>query len=501
MKERNNERRIILFSGTTEGRLLSEHLAEKRIAHLLSVATEYGEEVMHENALVQVRCGRLAAPEIRALIQEEALLVVDATHPYATEISRSLQEAARQTGVPYLRVLRKEKADAVHVQSPVASSKEDACIVPQDSWESFDSAAACADALVDTEGKILLTTGVKELLVFARRSQVRERLIVRVLPTEESIRLCREAGLFGNQILAMQGPFSTNLNRTVIRDKNIRILVTKESGATGGFPEKVEAAKEEGIRLMVIQRPEESGCTVDEALQRILAMQEETHAPSKKIRIDLVGTGPGSRNLLTGQALESIRKAELLFGAKRMVEVWPEKESYPCYRAEDILPVLQERRPGRVAILFSGDTGLFSGAKKTRSELAAFAEQRKLPIELHTCPGISSVSYLASKTGVPYAPTTVISLHGVAEEDPAWEKVGEELAGHKDVFVLLSGAKDIRRLGEKLIAKGLDCADITLGYQLSYPEESVTTIRPRECTGERPEGLYVALLQNREKNT
>ena len=82
--------------------------------------------------------------------------------------------------------------------------------------------------------------------------------MARVLPGLESVQLCYDAGLTGKQIIAMQGPFSEQMNRTIIGEYGISALVMKESGKTGGADEKLRAAKAAGISCYVIRRPVEN---------------------------------------------------------------------------------------------------------------------------------------------------------------------------------------------------------------------------------------------------
>lgn len=72
---------------------------------------------------------------------------------------------------------------------------------------------------------------------------MRERLFVRVLPGTESIEICHKNGILGRQIIAMQGPFSEEMNLALLHQYQIRYMVTKESGASGGFSEKISAAE------------------------------------------------------------------------------------------------------------------------------------------------------------------------------------------------------------------------------------------------------------------
>lgn len=109
----------------------------------------------------------------------------------------------------------------------------------------FADYESCVQALTDTSGNILLTTGSKELAVFA---PLKERLFVRVLPGLESIGLCEKAGIRGKQILAMQGPFSEEMNLAMIHQFSIRYLVTKASGAHSGFQENLRQRRKQGLR-------------------------------------------------------------------------------------------------------------------------------------------------------------------------------------------------------------------------------------------------------------
>ena len=87
--------------------------------------------------------------------------------------------------------------------------------------------------------------------MYCKTSDVRERLYVRVLPGLESISLCMHNDITGKHILALQGPFSTQLNEALIDQYDIRCLVTKKSGAAGGFIEKIAAAKNKIFRSIL----------------------------------------------------------------------------------------------------------------------------------------------------------------------------------------------------------------------------------------------------------
>lgn len=222
--------RIVIFSGTTEGRMLAQTLSENEIHCIVSVATEYGESVMPEMDGVTVHKGRMDLEEMQKFIaQSEVAAVVDATHPFATAVSENIRESLKNTEIPYIR-LQRETSDIALNKDTIQENRSDVILC--------SDATECADFLSFTDGNILLTTGSKDLATYSRKEALKDRLFVRVLPGLESISLCEQNGICGKQIIAMQGPFSLEMNRALIRQFDIKYLVTKESGRTGGFLEK-----------------------------------------------------------------------------------------------------------------------------------------------------------------------------------------------------------------------------------------------------------------------
>ena len=151
----------LIFSGTTEGRTLSEKLTASGIAHIVCVATGYGELVMEPSELADIRTGRMTALEMYDLMKSEANKVFDATHPYAADVSHNIHTACLAADKEYVRIVR----------------DTDSGLFPKDAViRDFESAASCARALAATEGNILLTTGSKELSLYAADADVRSRL-------------------------------------------------------------------------------------------------------------------------------------------------------------------------------------------------------------------------------------------------------------------------------------------------------------------------------------
>ncbi|NCB64044.1 MAG: precorrin-6A reductase [Clostridia bacterium] len=241
---------ILIFGGTIEGRLLAEWCAGEHIPATLSVATEYGAALAPEGEGLCVLTGRMDKGEMEVLMASGRFdRVVDATHPYAAEVTKNLRAAAERTGTPYQRLVRDG--------------------APDGGWLTAEDTRGAAELLKGIPGNILLTTGSKELDVFAGAG-LAERCYPRVLPSADSLNRCLELGFPQPHILCMQGPFSQALNEAMLRQYEVKVLVTKATGRAGGFWEKAAAAQNTGCALLVIDRPtKESGLTLEEVQQSL----------------------------------------------------------------------------------------------------------------------------------------------------------------------------------------------------------------------------------------
>lgn len=245
---RNNG--VLLFAGTSEGRDLALALEKRGIPVTVSVATEYGRDLLPKEGM-EILTGRMDFQQIAALLREgEFSWVVDATHPYAALVTENISAACKAVGAPYLRLLREnlEESGCVSVNSP-------------------EEAAAF---LAKAQGNILLTTGSKELEAFTKALPA-QRLYVRVLPVAEVVEKCRALGLEGSHLCCMQGPFSEAFNRAMLEQWDIAWLVTKETGRAGGFEEKLNAASALGVGTLVIGRPDQlDGLSYGQVLDRLV---------------------------------------------------------------------------------------------------------------------------------------------------------------------------------------------------------------------------------------
>lgn len=508
-------KRILIYAGTTEGRELAQELAREGISCDVSVATEYGRQIMDEedSPYIRIMQGRMTAEQMHQKCEnEQYLAVVDATHPFATEVSVNILESLKGLDIPYFRLGREkipeeegerqaEERQARERQAEERQVRERQAEERQTEEQNhmarkyFQNTAACVEALKKTEGTIFLTTGSKELSVFCQEAAVRKRLIVRVLPGMESLQECIRNGLEGRQIIAMQGPFSKEMNLAMIRQYQATVLVTKESGKTGGEDTKLAAAGEAQISSYIILRPNEktSVMDMDEVLEQIRRLESVTDPSRQKtqegqkqqrnLQITLAGIGMGAEALLTEEVRNRIAEADYVFGAKRMIDSIKKlckqnTKTYNCYLSKDIIPVIEniQENSAKIVILFSGDTGFYSGCEKLYNELC---KQEKVEV----LPGISSLSMLSARTGISWQDAKILSTHGV--EPALWKSRLLDAAKHeKKTFFLTSGAEDIKKIGNLLInqfaKEEWKNLKIYLGYQLSYPQEWVRCLTIEE---------------------
>ncbi len=233
---------ILLLGGTSETAPLAKALVEQGFSVLVSTATDIPLDIGNHPA-IRRRTGLLDEPQLaRLLLDEKIRGVVDATHPYAEAIGPLARKVAGQLHLPYFRWLR-----------PAALSGSSEILTAADHTE----AAVLAFSF---GAPALLTIGSKNLEPYIRESRrTGLPVIARVLDHPDSRTACQRLGLPPELVITGKGPFSVDENRSTIRDYQIGVLVTKDSGKAGGVPEKLEAARLEGCRVVVVRRPEPLG--------------------------------------------------------------------------------------------------------------------------------------------------------------------------------------------------------------------------------------------------
>ena len=285
--------------------------------------------------------------------------------------------------------------------------------------------------------------------------------------------------------------------------------MTKDSGRAGGFQEKMEAARENGTRVVVIRRPEEDGISLEEAMEvlkkadegnvgeregrggedieREIASakrkkniegvdgenQRKSNAAELKTHLILAGIGMGQPSQMTGEVLRAIRESDALIGAGRMLEsaeralqndlliskegkaenrqesaaaVEKETKCYKAYLPDDVIQIVSKHPEWKQAvILYSGDTGFFSGA----SRMAERLREAGYPFTVY--PGTSCVSYLAARLGTHWEDAAIYSAHGrELSVDRVMKRLCDPEEPAKRAFILMGGKNGAGQFCERL---------------------------------------------------
>lgn len=483
---------------------MAEFCQEQKIPAAVSVATSYGSVLLPEGGFLSVHEGRMEWEEMCRWIKKEGIVkVADATHPFAREASEQIKKACEKTDTPYIRLVR----DAGPAGAP---EKEEGKIKWVRSAE--EAAGYLKEELSAFPGrKVLLTTGSKELSFFSSLPDPGNTLYARVLPTLEGIRACLEAGIKENHIIAMQGPFSYEFNTALFREIQPDYLVTKESGKAGGFREKIEAASFCGCQAVVIKRPcqQEEGKSLEEVFAWLKEGQISClECGNQKRSLVLLGGGMGSLGQMTVEGVEALVNCDGILGASRMLDSGKavleqikslpigksirEKVFFCSYRPEEMLSWLNSHPEiTRPVILYSGDTGFYSGAKQLANLLTGQEDGKDFSCRL--IPGISSLSYLAAKLGKSWEEAEVVSIHG-REETSGWD-----MEDGRERFLLLDGSEKFHALCRKLIGQGQENARIWVGERLSYEDERIFSGTPRTMLEEEFGSLAAAWIIPQKK--
>ncbi|MEH7013219.1 precorrin-6A reductase [Neobacillus niacini] len=247
---------ILFLAGTSDARALAIQLQNQGYPLLATVVTESAAESLNVHN-IPYHVGRLLVEDMMTLIQQQKMTcVIDASHPYAEEASKTAMAAAQACDIPYIRYERPEE----QFISPLITEVE-----------SYEEAANLAQS---HNGTIMLTTGSKTLEIFSKylmRDEI--RLICRMLPNIGNMEKCTSLGIKQKDIIAIQGPFSESLNKALLEQYNVTLMITKESGKVGSVDEKMTAALQLGIPVILIKRPAleyENFCSSFEEVTQLL---------------------------------------------------------------------------------------------------------------------------------------------------------------------------------------------------------------------------------------
>ncbi len=229
---------ILVLAGTSEGRQTAVALEREGHRVMAATATDYGRQLLREEFKGEISSRALDGEELMQLIAARQIRrIVDATHPFAEKISVYARSACCRAGIVYERLERQS--------SDIESSG--GVLAADDVEEAVQLASG-------TAGNIFLTVGSSKLEHYTRVLDPK-KLIVRILPVLTSLEKCLSLGIPPKNIIAMQGPFAEDINRLLLLRYSAALVITKDSGPSGGTPEKINASRALGIPVIIITRP------------------------------------------------------------------------------------------------------------------------------------------------------------------------------------------------------------------------------------------------------
>ena len=246
---------IWVIGGTKDSRDFLEKIVKSTTDIIVTTATEYGGKLL-ENLPVKTLCKKLTYSMMIDFVKENSIdKIVDLSHPYAMEVSQNAIDISKELQIEYFRFEREEIS-----------------FLPQKYIE-FDNIESLVEYLEGVEGNILVTLGSNNIPHFSELKNLKN-VYFRISPKRDMAKKCEHVRVLPKNIIAMQGPFSKNMNKAMIEQYDIKYLVTKQAGDTGGEREKIEAADEMNIEVVFLTRPkvEYPSCysDIDKLFKRVI---------------------------------------------------------------------------------------------------------------------------------------------------------------------------------------------------------------------------------------
>lgn len=245
---------ILVLAGTQDGRELTDKLAHLGLRVMVSVVSDYGRQLAESGSVIVNACPLTLEGFIELIRCQGIDLVLDASHPYAVNVSHNAMAACEAAGIKYLRYERPAVSFPAYQRLHIAGDCQSA-----------------AKAAADLGRVIFLTTGSRQLKAFKTEPALRDhRLIARVLPEPAVLTECIQLGFTPRDIVALQGPFSHELNVALFKAYGAEVIITKNSGKIGGSDTKFTAAVELNLPLVVVDRPVVNYSTVVSSVDEVM---------------------------------------------------------------------------------------------------------------------------------------------------------------------------------------------------------------------------------------
>lgn len=230
------------MAGTSDAVKIIKNLSQfDEIEIIATTTTKYGGELASDAGADEIIIGHLGVQEISDLLDVNKIeFLVDATHPFAAEATLNAIRSANRSNIKYIRFER----------PPTKISDNKLLFIAR----SFDEASKMAAELVGEDRRIMHLAGVSTLPHILRWNPPK-KIVARVLPVVSSIKKCLELGIPVKNVIAMQGTFSKEFNTILLNEFKIGLVITKESGETGGTKSKIDAAMDLNIPTIIVKRP------------------------------------------------------------------------------------------------------------------------------------------------------------------------------------------------------------------------------------------------------
>lgn len=228
---------IWVIGGTKDSRIFLEKYIKIDNNIIVSTATEYGGKLL-ENLDIRTSTKKMDKTEMLSFIDEYNITkIIDTSHPYAFEVSQNAMDIADKKNIEYFRFER-ETID----------------LLPK-KYSKFEDITTLINYIENLEGNILVTLGSNNVPAFKNLKNL-SNIYFRILPKWDMVKRCEENNILPKNIIAMQGPFSEIMNIAMLEQLNIKYLVTKKAGDTGGEKEKVTACDKKDVEIIYLEKKE-----------------------------------------------------------------------------------------------------------------------------------------------------------------------------------------------------------------------------------------------------
>ena len=228
---------IWVIGGTKDSRDFLETFLKYESNIIVSTATEYGAKLI-ENLPVKTSSEKMDKEAMLKFVESNKITkVIDTSHPYAFEVSKNAMDVAEEKNIQYFRFER-EKVD----------------ILPK-KYKNFEEIENLIKYIENLEGNILVTLGSNNVPLFKDLKNL-PNIYFRILSRWDMVKRCEDNNILPKNIIAMQGPFTENLNTAMMEQFNIKYLITKKAGDTGGEREKVSACDKLDVEIIYLDKKE-----------------------------------------------------------------------------------------------------------------------------------------------------------------------------------------------------------------------------------------------------